>query len=104
MAKKMCYYFQGKRKAPQGVFCKCPEWNRDRFGRPRCPSDANLRCQIVKPKAKVVRVKAWAVLRHIQVDKQKYTWRTEVDYASHKPDDMFVSHPCTILIDEKWLK
>lgn len=96
MKKRMCKYYSTTK---YGWLCgRADTHNRE------CPPHSNWCCEIIPAKPKVVKVKAWAVLMQVQVDKLKNTWRTQVDYASHKPDAMFVSVPCTITIAAKYLK
>lgn len=88
----------------------CPKWdeecggeNRTR-GRKGCPRNANSRCEIVKPKAKMVRVKAWADVSKEGIHKGILFGAFPYDkMTSNDPiEDGYT--PCFILIDEKWLK
>ena len=90
MAKKMCPNF--------GKWRNCHAFS---IGEPtiKCPPGANENCEIIpKRKSKVRRVKAWAFVF------MGKTGRVQIDAYS----DRNISHkglsPCTILIDEKYLK
>lgn len=56
----------------------------------KCPRNANLSCEIIPKKPKMVRVKAWAL-------KGNHKYCCPVKYENF-------NIPCTILIDEKYLR
>lgn len=76
----------------------CKYWNGD-CHLIKCPKNTDRYCQIIpKRKSKVRRVKAWAFVF------MGKTGRVQIDAYS----DRNISHkglrPCTILIDEKYMK
>ena len=69
-----------------------------------CPKGVNPEtCEIIpKRKSKVRRVKAWAVITTVAPPDGTSEFK-RVARASPEKDPHYVTVPCTILIDEKWL-
>jgi len=63
-----------------------------------------VKCIPYKPKPRMVRVKGWAVLLNKQVNKQKNTWKKEIDSASPIKHPLFKNVPCIILVEEKYMR
>ena len=69
-----------------------------------CPRNTNSKCEIIpKRKSKVRRVKAWAVITTVAPADGTSEFK-RVARASPEKDIHYVTVPCTILVDEKYLK
>ena len=73
----------------------CKYWNGD-CHLIKCPKNTDRHCQIIpKRKSKVRRVEAWAIVRD----------EHEIEAITPQPKHFKNAYvPCTILIDEKYLK
>lgn len=83
MSKKVCF---------RKEYCpgKIPKRNR-RF---HCPANTNDKCEIIPKKPRVVRVRAWAR------NTPSWGWIAEQERVSRLTEYI----PCTILIDQKYLR
>lgn len=98
---KMCPYYKVKYEGRTMTYCQHPDWINGKMKastaaiKKFCPPNTAAGCKIIsKPKPKLRRVKAWAAV----ADGKMYSWTLS---DSMHPD---VYKPCTILIDEKYLR
>lgn len=77
-----------------------------------CPTNTNSHCEIIAPKKRMVRVKAWAVGDMDGINSRYETpecgWRYAVfktkKAARNNAECAFTVYPCTITIDAKYLR
>ena len=87
---------------------KCKYWRISRCAKygfnpvANCPTkNVDKMCNILPRQSKTIKVKAWAVLRLVQVDKNHDIWRTEIDQVNLTKNKKFKSIPCTVVYDRK---
>lgn len=84
--------------------CSCEKFYRDKDGISHCVMNPYTtdNCYM-KRKPKLRRVKAWAVITTVMPKDGTLEYK-EVRRASIEKDKRYVNVPCTILIDEKYLR